>query len=70
MKGGTLFHAEHFLSVFSFGDSRNQGDALLMGGWVYLSAQRLLYVTLLARECLVLNLANMFPLSVSDWSLL
>lgn len=46
MEGGTVFHAECFLPLFSFGDNRTQGDAPLMGGWVYLSAQTLLYETL------------------------
>lgn len=42
-EGGTVFHPEYFLPLFSFDDNRNQGDASLMGGWVYLSAQKLLY---------------------------
>lgn len=62
MEGGTVFHSEYFLPLFSFDDSRNQGDALLMGGWVYLSALKLLYETPLARECPLLNLASVFPL--------
>lgn len=61
MEGGTVFHPEYFLPLFSFGDNRNQGDASLMGGWEYLSAQKLLHKTLLARECLTLNLASLFP---------
>lgn len=64
MEGGTVFHPEYFLPLFLFGDNRNQGDALLMGGRVYLSAQTLLYETLLAREGLLLYLARIFPVSV------
>lgn len=63
MEGGKVFHPEYFLSLFAFGDNRNQGDASLMGGWERLSAQKLLLKTLLARECLTLNLASLFPLS-------
>ena len=71
MEGGTVFHPEYFLPLFSFGDNRNQGDASLMGGWVYLSAQRLLHETLLAGECLLpLNLASVFPWSVLLFALM